>query len=129
MPFGTCFSELNSKLDYEYVNIEKPANIPGMTNVTVYTVEAWRLNGWVRVYANIQADSVQAQTNITVATLPVGFRVRGSTLLRNYITQNGVPMLLSINSDGQIQIYKASSGALTNDWALRQDATYPASAT
>lgn len=124
-----ALDELNGKLDYEYVNIEKPANIPGMTNVTVYTVEAWRLNGWVRVYANIQADSVQAQTNITVATLPVGFRVRGSTLLRNYITQNGVPMLLSINSDGQIQIYKASSGALTNDWALRQDATYPASAT
>lgn len=120
---------LNSKLDYEYINIEKPANIPGMTNVTNYTVEAWRLNGWVRVYTNIRADSVQAQTNITVATLPVGFRIRGTTLLRNYITQNGVPMLLSINSDGQIQIYKVSLGALTNDWALRQDITYPASAT
>ena len=119
-----AINELNSKLDYEYINIEKPANIPGMTNVTNYTVEAWRLNGWVRVYTNIQADSVQAQTNITVATLPVGFRIRGSNLLRNYITQNGVPMLLSIKSDGQIQIYKASSGALTNDWPLRQDITY-----
>ena len=125
----SAVNELNSKLDYEYVNIEKPSNIPGMTNVTNYTVEAWRLNGWVRVYTNIKADSVQAQTYITVATLPVGFRIRGTTLLRNYITQNGVPMLLSINSDGQIQIYKASSGALTNDWALRQDITYPASAT
>ena len=98
-----------------------------MTNVINYTVEAWRLNGWVRVYTNIQAESVQAQTNITIATLPVGFRIRGTTLLRNYITQNGVPMLLSIKPDGQIQIYKVSSGDLTNDWPLRQDITFPAS--
>lgn len=96
-----------------------------MTNVTNYTVEAWRKNGWIRIYANIMAESVQAETYITIATLPEGFRIRGTSLMRNYITQNGVPMLLVVNRDGQIQIYNTSAGALTDDWVLRQDINYP----
>lgn len=72
---------------------------------------------------NVKGSINTANKFITLFTLNEGYRPN-QNIQHNYISQNGVAMILNIVlSSGEVQIY-CIDGTITNDWIIRQCLTF-----
>ena len=66
----------------------------------------------------------KAKTFATIATLPEEYKPVENVFV-NYITQSGIPMLLTINKDRSVQIYSPKEEKV-DDFFIRQIIVYVA---
>ena len=106
----------------------KQYNVPQPTPGSIFTL----LDGWgvyvhksgkvVTMRANIGGSMVADRDAHPLFTLPVEYRPI-VTVISNYITQKGTPMILDILPTGEFRLGNLGK-AVDNDWLCRQQITY-----
>lgn len=106
----------------------KQYNVPQPTPGSIFTL----LDGWgvyvhksgkvVTMRANIGGNMVADRDAHPLFTLPVEYRPI-VTVISNYITQKGTPMILDILPTGEFRLGNLGK-AVDNDWLCRQQITY-----
>lgn len=118
-----ALNELNSNTKkLSTYNIPKPSDIDGAT-ISIWTVIVKKVGRITSIQFNIQGDITKLNTFITLFNLEEKYRPLSGTQ-HNYITQNGIPMILSLNATGDVQIYANGSNKIENTFFLRQCITY-----
>lgn len=121
--FPSSSSELNSKTRLTAQSISQPSNVDGI-DITLWTVTARRIGRAAYIQFNVQGTITSYKTFITLFTLPEELRPT-STVMINYITQDGEPMLLTISSTtGEVQIYANVSSGIEDGFLLRQSIAF-----
>lgn len=121
--FPSSSSELNSKTRLTAQSISQPSNVDGI-EITLWTVTARRIGRAAYIQFNVQGTITSYKTFITLFTLPEELRPT-STVMINYITQDGEPMLLTISSTtGEVQIYANVSSGIEDGFLLRQSISF-----
>ena len=118
-----AINELNSKTRLTAQSITQPSNVDGI-DITLWTVTARRIGRAAYIQFNVQGTITSYKTFITLFTLPEELRPT-STVMINYITQDGEPMLLTISSTtGEVQIYANVSSGIEDGFLLRQSISF-----
>lgn len=100
----------------------KPEDNDDISNIDVWTVPIRKYGRLVNIQFNVRGTIIAGEF-ITLYTLEEGYRPI-ATIIHNYISQNGTPMILNILSTGEVQLY--ASKAITNDWIIRQSVIFVA---
>lgn len=118
-----AFSSLNSKTRLTAQSISQPSDVDGI-EITLWTVTARRIGRAAYIQFNVQGAITSYKTFITLFDLPEELRPT-STVMINYITQDGAPMLLTISSTtGEVQIYANVSSGIEDGFLLRQSISF-----
>lgn len=103
----------------------RPEDNEDISDVDVWTVVVRKFGRLVNIQFNVRGTVKTVGKFITLFTLNEGY-LPISAIQHNYISQNGVPMILNINqSDGAVQIY-ATKAMEPGDFILRQCITFAA---
>jgi len=71
---------------------------------------------------NTSGTMTASNSSEHIATIPEGYRPR-TTIIHNYISQQGNPMMVEIFPDGKVLIYNLNH-AVSGGWIIRQCITY-----
>lgn len=114
-----ALNELNSKTKFNAQSISKPSNVDGI-EIKLWTATVRRIGRAAYIQFNVQGTITKYRSFITLFTLPEELRPV-STVMINYITQDGEPMFLNISSTtGEVQIYASTSIKIEDGFLLRQ---------
>lgn len=118
------FIDRNSKTRLTAQSISQPSNIDGI-DITLWTVTARRIGRAAYIQFNVQGEISKNKDFITLFTLPEALWPT-STVMINYIAQDGAPMLLNISmNSGEVQLYaNVDSGVKVENFILRQSISF-----
>lgn len=119
-----AINELNSKTRLTDQSITQPSNVDGI-EITLWAVIAQRIGRAAYIQFNVQGTISKNKEFITLFTLPEELRPT-STVIINYITQDGHPMMIRLDSTTyEVQIYaNVESGVKVDIFFLRQAVSY-----
>lgn len=120
--FPSSSSELNSKTLLTAKSISKPSNIDG-AEIELWSVTARRIGRVAYIQFNIQGTITKYKTVIPLCTIPEEMAPT-STVIHNYITQDGEPMLLNIYTNGDVQLYANTESGIEKTFFLRQSIAF-----
>lgn len=115
-------NELNSNTLLTAKSISKPSNIDG-AEIELWSVTARRIGRVAYIQFNIQGTITKYKTVIPLCTIPEEMAPT-STVIHNYITQNGEPMLLNIYTNGDVQLYANTESGIEKISFLRQSIAF-----
>ena len=118
-----AINELNSKTRLTAQSISQPSNVDGI-EITLWTVTARRIGRAAYIQFNVQGTISKYKSFITLFTLPDDLRPT-STVMINYITQDGEPMLITLSATtGEVQIYANTAIKIEDGFLLRNAVSY-----
>lgn len=111
-----------SLTNYSITTVAQPS-----VNITFTGYKQWsftliKIYKTVQVHTNISGSMNPVSGMTDFITIPEGYRPKIS-ILRNYIAQNGTPMLIELDNDGKVKLYN-SNNTLTDIRFLGQFFTY-----
>ena len=104
---------------------EKPADSDDLSDIDIWTVVVRRFGRLVNIQFNVRGTIKTANKFIKLFALNEGYKPI-SSITQNYITQYGTPMVFSITTSGEVQLFATEIPA-SGDFIIRQTITFVAS--
>lgn len=117
-----AINELNSKTRLTAQSISQPSNIDGI-EIDLWSVTVRRIGRVAYIQFNVQGTITKYKTVIPLFSIPEEMAPI-STVIHNYITQNGEPMLLNIYTNGDVQLYANTESGIEETFFLRQSVSF-----
>lgn len=118
-----ALNQLNSDSQMKK-NFINPESTDDIIYGTTATIGFYKTGRTASIYFNIEAKQMLASNSfVTIANVPDSYLPEQSIIL-NYITQKGTPMLVNINKTKKIISLFNNNTEIKNDWVIRQVITY-----
>lgn len=105
--------------------VPRPSNIADIDSITIWGVWAVKNGKTVYLQFNFDGTMVAGTEWKILFTLPQTYCPSVGTVIVNYNTQKGKPMIITIETNGRVKIICSSGEAIPEgDWICRQCITY-----
>lgn len=118
-------TQLNNNLTPSVYIVPRPSNIADIDSITIWGVWAVKNGKTVYLQFNFDGTMVAGTEWKILFTLPQTYCPSVGTVIVNYNTQKGKPMIITIETNGRVKIICSSGEAIPEgDWICRQCITY-----
>lgn len=115
----------NNNLTPSVYIVPRPSNIADIDSITIWGVWAVKNGKTVYLQFNFDGTMVAGTEWKILFTLPQTYCPSVGTVIVNYNTQKGKPMIITIETNGRVKIICSSGEAIPEgDWICRQCITY-----